>query len=327
MRGEFDLIARYFAPLAAGHAGSFGLTDDAAVIDPPAGCRLVTTLDTIVAGVHYLPDDPPDTVARKLLRVNLSDLAAMGAAPYGYLLSLALSKAAEESWVAGFAEGLAADQAHYGLGLLGGDTTSTPGPTTLSLTALGTLPAGADPLRRQGARAGQAVYVSGTIGDAALGLQLLLGELTAADDSDRAALAERYRLPHPRLALGQALQGRGLACAALDVSDGLVADLAHLCAASGVAAEVDAAAVPLSGAAQRLVEGDRALLETALTGGDDYELVFAAPDAAAGDLAQVARTLDLPLTRIGRLVEGAGVRVLDAEGAEIAVAQPGWTHF
>jgi thiamine-monophosphate kinase len=327
MRGEFDLIARYFAPLAAGQAGSFGLTDDAAVFDPPAGCRLVSTLDTIVAGVHYLPDDPPDSVARKLLRVNLSDLAAMGARPYGYLLSLALAKTAEERWVAAFAKGLGADQAHHGLDLLGGDTTSTPGPTTLSLTALGTLPAGATPLRRAGARAGQSVYVSGTIGDAALGLKLLLGELSADEDADHTMLADRYRLPQPRLALGQALQARGLASAALDVSDGLVADLAHLCAASGVAAEVDAAALPLSGAALRLVERDRALLDSALTGGDDYELVFAAPDHAAGALAELARGLDLPLTRIGRLVEGAGVRVRDAEGVEVAVSRPGWTHF
>jgi thiamine-monophosphate kinase len=326
MRGEFDLIARYFAPLA-GQAGSFGLRDDAAVLDPPAGCRLVTTLDTIVAGVHYLPDDPPDAVARKLLRVNLSDLAAMGAAPYGYLLSLALSKDAGEDWVAGFADGLGRDQALYGLDLLGGDTTSTPGPTSLSLTALGTLPADAAPLRRSGARAGEAIYVSGTIGDAALGLQLLLGALTVEGEADRDRLADRYRRPQPRLALGQGLRERGLASAGLDVSDGLVADLAHLCAASGVAAEVAAAAVPLSGAAQRQVEGDRSLMETALTGGDDYELVFAAPDGAAGELADLARALDLPLTRIGRLVEGAGVRVLDADGTELAVARPGWTHF
>lgn len=327
MRGEFDLIARYFAPLAADRPDAFGLTDDAALLAPSADGRLVATLDTIVAGVHFLPDDPPDLVARKLLRVNLSDLAAMGAAPDSYLLSIALARAAGEDWVAGFARGLAADQAAYGVELLGGDTTSTPGPTTLSLTAFGTLPAGAPPLRRTGARAGDAVVVSGTIGDAALGLKVALGELQPARTDDAAFLLDRYRLPRPRTALGPALRTRGLARAGLDVSDGLVADLAHLCAASGVGARIDGPAVPLSAPVQRGVESDPGLFETAVTGGDDYELVFAVPPDAAAELAELARGLDLPLTRIGELQAGEGVRVVGVDGRDLEIGHAGWTHF
>lgn len=326
MRGEFELIARYFAPLAAGEAGALGLADDAAVVRPPADRDLVYTLDTIVAGVHYLPDDPPDLVARKLLRVNLSDLAAMGARPRGYLLSTALARDAGEDWIAGFAEGLRADQDTYGIGLLGGDTTAMPGPTTLSMTAIGEVPCGRA-LRRSGGRPGDALYVSGRIGDSALGLKVALGELAPDDPTDQAALMERYRLPQPRLGLGQALLERDLARAALDVSDGLIADLGHLCSASGTGAEITAAAVPLSAAAQRLVERDSDLLTTALTGGDDYELAFAAVPENADALAALAAALDLPLTRIGRLTESGGVRVVDGQGGDLDLTRPGWTHF
>lgn len=327
MRGEFDLIARYFAPLAAGTPGALGLSDDAAILPPPPGEDLVFTTDTLVAGVHYLPDDPPEQVAAKLMRVNLSDLAAMGARPLGYLLAAALTKSAEESWVARFAEGLARDQERYGLGAMGGDTTSTPGPTTLTLTAIGAVPQG-QALRRNAAQAGDGIYVSGTIGDSALGLQCLTGALTPEDEADSAFLAERYRLPRPRLTLGRALLEDGLARAAIDISDGLVADLGHICEESGLAARVKAAAVPLSAAAQRLVERDSGNLATALTGGDDYELLFTAPAEHGKALGALASRLDLPLTRIGEMTaDGAGVTVLDAEGTAMTLERSGWRHF
>ena len=323
MLGEFDLIARYLAPLAAESPGAFGLADDGALLGDGA---CVVTLDTLVAGTHYLPDDPADLVARKALRVNLSDLAAMGARPTGYLLSLALDPSADEAWVARFAEGLAADQARYDVRLYGGDTTRTPGPTTLSVTAFGALD-GMPPLRRSGARAGDHVYVSGTIGDAALGLAAARGVLGNLAESDRAALADRYRVPQPRVALGQALCARGLARAAIDISDGLVADLGHICRQSGVAADVAVRRIPLSTAAQRLVETDVSYLTTALTGGDDYELAFTAPPANAPALADLARALDLPLTCIGTVGEGSTVVVRDPDGRPMAFDWPGWTHF
>src|SRR5215472_2578795 len=222
--GEFERIARFFAPLAA--PGALGLTDDVAVIDGPDGEEYVLTTDAIVEGVHFLKDDPPDLVARKLLRVNLSDLAGKGARPIGYLLTTALPKRCGEDWLAAFAAGLAADQATYGIGLLGGDSTATSGPVTLSVTAIGSVARGAGVLRGT-ARPGDLVFVSGTLGDAALGLRVLRGELSGLDAADRDFLVDRYRLPQPRLELGRRLVG--LAQAMTDISDGLVADLGHIC--------------------------------------------------------------------------------------------------
>ncbi len=327
MRGEFELIAHYLAPLAADAPGAFGLTDDGAVLSGDGGPARVVTLDTLIAGTHYLPQDPADLVARKSLRANLSDLAAMGARPEGYLLSLALASDVPESWVDGFARGLSADQAHYGVTLLGGDTTRTAGPTVISITAFGTAAAGGRVLRRNGARVGDRVYVSGTIGDAALGLAVARGSAGDAGDADSRALAARYRLPQPRVALGMALCERGLASAAIDVSDGLIADLGHICRESGVAAAVDLPRIPLSTAGQRRVEMDAAHLRTALTGGDDYELAFTAPPANAEALAALARELDLPLTGIGEIVPGGEVLVRDPEGRPMAFDHAGWTHF
>jgi len=306
---EFALIARHFAPLAG--PGALGLGDDAALLDPPPGRQLVLAADAMVAGVHFLPDDPPETIGRKLLRVNLSDLAAMGAVPLGYLMTLALPRGLPDAWLAGFAAGLAADQLAFGITLLGGDTVGTDGPLTLSLTIIGHVAPGRA-LRRVGARPGDALCVSGTIGDGALGLRVLRDGL-----ADQAGfLARRYRLPEPRLALGQALAG--VAHAALDVSDGLVQDVGHLCRAAGCGAVIEAAAVPLSTAARALVDADPALLAVVLTGGDDYELALALPAAA---------TLPAGTTRIGHFVPGPeAVVVLGPDGAAMKLGQGGWSH-
>lgn len=317
--GEFAFIARRLRPLAAGTAGALGLADDAALLDPPAGQQLVLTKDAMVASVHFLADDPPEAIAQKLLRVNLSDLAAMGAEPIGYLLALARPPAITDDWLARFCAGLAADQAEFGIGLLGGDTVGTPGPLTLSLTALGQVPKG-DALRRSGARAGDDLWVSGTPGDAALGLQVLQGKLAAAADVRR-YLIDRYRLPQPRLALGQAL--RGIASAALDISDGLVADLGHILEASGVGAELRAETLPLSKAARNLPGAQ----DAALTGGDDYELLFTAPPERRAEIEALARDLTLPLTRIGQTLPGHELRILDDAGNPILLERAGWTHF
>ena len=310
---EFDFIARHFRPLAG--PGALDLADDAAVFDPPPNRSVVVCADALVAGVHFLPNDPPDTVAAKLLRVNLSDLAAMGAAPLGYLLTVSVPPELPLDWFAGFSAGLAADQVRYGVLLLGGDTTATTGPLVLSLTMLGHVAPG-EALRRNGARVGNSVWVTGTIGDGTLGLACLLGEL----DDPTGHLVDRYRLPQPRLGLPLA----GIATAAIDVSDGLVQDLGHLCRESGVGARIEAKAVPMSAAA--LAAGPE-WLERRLTGGDDYELLLSVPADREALLRQAASAAGVAVTRIGGMQAGEGVTVLDDAGQAMAIRRPGWSHF
>lgn len=326
MGGEFETIARYFAPLAAKAPGAAGLENDAAVFAVSEGFEAVVTVDAMIAGVHFLEDDQPDLVGRKLLRVNLSDLAAMGARPLGYVMTTAFPKGIDAPWLERFVAGLAADQKTFDVSLLGGDTVSTPGPMALTLTALGEVEAGRG-LVRSGARPGDLIYVSGTIGDGALGLLALTGRLSDLAEADRMALAERYRLPRPRLALGRALVERALATAALDVSDGLIGDLAHITETSGVGARLEAEAVPLSPAARRSLEADPERLSTILTGGDDYELLFTVPPGDEAQVAAVAAALGLGLHRIGVMVEGSGIVVLDARGQAVSMRRSGWQHF
>ncbi len=316
--GEFELIERLLKPLARGCPGALDLTDDAALVDVPDGQQLVIAKDAVVADVHFLADDPPDLIAGKLLRVNLSDLAAMGAEPLGYLTALARPKEITDAWLRRFAAGLMVDQQRFGCHLLGGDTTSTHGPLTASLTILGLVPRG-QALLRSGAQAGDDVWVSGTLGDAALGLRVLRG--LAATEDETMALVDRYRTPRPRLALGRAL--RGLASAAIDVSDGLIADLGHVCATSGVGAVIEVARLPLSPVA-RGIPGAR---DAALSGGDDYELLFTVAPMQRGEIERLAASLDHGLTRIGRVETGSTVRAVDADGEALAIDRLGWRHF
>jgi thiamine-monophosphate kinase len=316
--GEFALIRRYFAPLAADFAGAVNLEDDACTYRPPNGHELVLTADALVEGRHYLAADPPALIARKMLRVNLSDLAAKGAKPVGYLMTVALGPEIDEAWIQHFAAGLAHDQREFGVSLMGGDTVATPGPTTLSVTAIGTVPEGRA-LRRGAAKPGDKLYVSGTIGDGALGLKVLRGELFDLDARNRDALAARYHLPRPRLELGAALQKSAGVHAAMDVSDGLVGDAAHIAEASHCGLVIRADRVPLSPAAQEALAGDLDLLPVILTGGDDYELLL----TAQGPISRHST----PVAEIGEVVAGEGVRVLDRDGAEIVLAQRGFQHF
>ncbi|MCP1336076.1 thiamine-phosphate kinase [Futiania mangrovi] len=323
--GEFDLIARHFAPLAKDMPGTFGLLDDAAAIAPPPGCDLVLTKDAMVAGVHFLPDDDPADVAAKLLRVNLSDLAAKGARPYGYLLATSWPHGTPEATVARFASGLAADQSRYGIGLLGGDTTATPGPLTLSLTAIGLVPAGGM-VRRGGARPGDVVAVTGTIGDAALGLRVRQGTLGGLAGGHAGALRTAYLLPQPPVAFGPALVGR--AHAALDVSDGLVADLGHMAKASGVRIVVRMDCVPLSDAVRAALSCGAAELTEVLTGGDDYQIAFSASKSNFNVLEADAARCGVGVTAIGEIA-GAGapaVEVLDESGRAMKFLREGYTH-
>lgn len=322
--GEDDLITRYFKPLAA-TPGALGLTDDAAILQA-GGDDVVVTTDAIVEGVHFLPDDPPGTVARKALRVNLSDLAAKGADPAGFVLTLAL-RDVNEAWLAPFAQALGEDADQFGCPLLGGDTVSTPGPTMISITAFGRVPCG-KMVRRSTARVDDALVVSGTIGDATLGLALLKGEQgpLGNDAAARTELVDRYRVPQPRVALASAV--RDHASAAMDVSDGLMGDLAKLCGASGVSAVVKAAALPLSGPARTWLTSDPGLVARLVAGGDDYEILCAVPENRLADFQLAARSAGVPVSVIGRIVAGKSApQLVDAGNREIPLQRRSYSHF
>jgi thiamine-monophosphate kinase len=328
LSAEDRLIAQYFRPLAR-HPGAVELRDDAAFYAPPEGFDLVLTKDAIVGGVHFLADDPPDLVARKALRVNLSDLAAKGAKPEGFLLALALPQGLDETWLQAFARGLADDADRFACSLFGGDTVSTPGPLTVSVTAFGILPR-ATMVHRSGAKAGDRIVVSGTIGDAALGLMLRRDPAKAAQWrlSSMAGqhLLKRYALPQPRTALADAV--RRHASAAMDVSDGLAGDLGKLCRESGVTAEVAAHRVPLSDAARAVLEAEPNLIERILTGGDDYEIVCTVPAQALEAFRAAATGAGIPASEIGTVAAGEGaLRFTDESGRALAFARPSFSHF
>ena len=324
---EDRLIARHFAPLAR-HPGALKLSDDAAMFTPRAGHDLVMTADAIVGGVHFFPNDPAGAIARKALRVNLSDLAAKGAKPAGFLVSLALPKSVGEAWLKGFARGLGADAAHFGCPVLGGDTVRTPGPLMVSVTAIGTLPSGAM-VRRAGARVGDHVLVTGTIGDAALGLRLRQDPKMARrwklSGAARRHFERRYLLPEPRSALAFAV--RKYASAAMDVSDGLAGDLSKLCRVSGVAAMLEVARVPLSAAAKIALKADGRLINAILSGGDDYEIVCTVRPARLAAFTAAARAVGVPVADIGRVVRGSGASFRQTDGKVLAFTRASFSHF
>jgi thiamine-monophosphate kinase len=323
---EDQLIARYFRPLAK-HPGALGLVDDAAVIAPPPGCDVVLTTDGVISGVHVFPDDRPEDIGRKALRMNLSDLAAKGAAPLGFLLSLALPAAIDEAWLAAFAGGLGEDAERYGCPLLGGDTDHTPGPMSVSIAALGAVPHG-KMVQRSTAKPGDRIIVTGTIGDAALGVLLRRDESLAKrwrlSEAMSAHLKQRYLLPEPRNALANAVLQN--ASAAMDVSDGLAGDLAKLCRASGVAAEIDVARVPLSEAVRAAAAAEPSVVETALSGGDDYEIVLTLAAEKFAALRVAAQSVGVAVTEIGRVTAGQGARFVQ-DGKTLTFARPSYSHF
>lgn len=321
--GEDDLIARFFAPLA-GPAG-LGLKDDVALLTPPPGRDLVLTTDALVAGVHFFADDPPDAIARKSLRVNLSDLAAKGAEPLGFLLSLALPTDWTAEWLAAFARGLGEDGRDYGCPLLGGDTVKTPGPLTLSITALGAVPSGRM-AARTGVRPGDRLYVSGTIGDAALGLRLRLGLGPELSEPHRRHLLDRYLLPRPRLALRAAMAAH--AQGGMDVSDGFVGDLTKMLRVSGVSARIELKNLPLSPAAAAAIAADPALFEIAATGGDDYELLAAVAPSAAREFEAAALAAGVAATCVGEAVAGsAPPEFIGRDGRRAQFRRGAFSHF
>jgi thiamine-monophosphate kinase len=312
MPDEFSHIADYFAPLAG--AEGLGLLDDAAVFTPPPGRELVLTVDQMLEGVHFLTGDPPDLIARKLLRRNLSDLAAMAATPFGYLLTMALPLGTGEAWLAAFSEGLKQDQQEFGIRLFGGDSSSAMNQISLTATLIGHVAPGTA-LRRNGAKAGDEIWVTGTIGDAALGLKARRGDLQDVSGF----LTKRSMLPSPRVGLALS----GIVNAAIDVSDGLLQDIGHICEVSGVAASIDEGLIPVSPEAAAFGRG---MLEARLTDGDDYELVLAVPKG--NETALRTACGDVPVTRIGVFVEGEPrVTVHDDAGQPLSFSKQGWRHF
>jgi thiamine-monophosphate kinase len=325
---EDKLIARFFRPLAV-HPGSLSLLDDAAVFAAPEGHETILTTDAIIAGVHVLPDEMPDLIARKTLRVNLSDLAAKGAAPAAFLLSVALPPDAGEDWLSAFCAGLKADAETYRCPLLGGDTDRTDGPLTVTIFALGTLPRGTM-VKRSGAQPGDHIIVSGSIGDAALGLMLRRDPSLAArwtlSDTERDHLLDRYRLPQPRVALADAL--RAYASASIDVSDGFVGDLSKLLRVSGLSGEVEITRVPLSAGAQKALAADATLRDAIYGGGDDYEIVCTVADEKLDAFRAAAQETGLAVAAVGRVREGTGApHFFDAEGRALTFARRSFSHF
>lgn len=319
--GEFEMIARFFAPLAATYRGALKLTDDAAIIDTSDGLDRVVTSDAMIEGVHFLKSDPPRRAARKALRVNLSDLAAMGAVPEAYTLVLQVPQDYDDDWIGEIAQGLKEDQAQFGIALIGGDTVSADAPAVLSITAIGKIEPGRA-LRRSGAGAGDDIYVTGTIGDAKLGLDILREAAgTQLRETDRQAAIDRYQLPEPRTAVGETLVGVASAC--IDVSDGLVADAHHLAEESGLQARLALHKVPWSSA----VDSSPDYPEKArVIAGDDYELLFTAPAGRRDAVAGVARDTGVRVTRIGRMSRGDGVLVVDDAGDPVTFERTGYQH-
>jgi len=328
--GEDGVIARLFAPLAQGYPGALRLMDDAAVIAPTDGTDLVVTTDALIAGVHFMADDAPADIAYKALAVNLSDLAAKAALPLTYSLALALPRGCGEAWLADFAQGLLEAQNAAGITLCGGDTTVSPaGPLMIAITAFGSVPHDRM-VPRGGARPGDALYVSGTIGDSALGLKLRRGDAEARawplDEAARRYLIGRYLRPDPRLALREALLAH--ASAAMDVSDGLVVDCARMCRASGVGGRIEAQHVPLSPAVQTLIQADAGAFECALTGGDDYEILAAIGPGEAQAFETAASGAGIRVTRMGEFGgPGNEVSVIGPDGLPMRFARPGYDHL
>lgn len=328
IHGETDIIRNIFAPLAKEVEGAFGLIDDAALVTAAPGEELVLTADMLVAGVHFLPRGAPADTGYKALGVNVSDLIAKGADPAGYLLSIALSGKPDIAWLNGLKEGLAEAQADFGCLLTGGDTVSTPGPLCLSVTAFGRIPTG-KMVMRSGARPGDRVYVTGTIGDAAAGLKILQSRPDGAGDAlgeaDRAFLLSRYRRPRPQPVLAPIL--RAHASGAMDISDGLAGDFAKLCAASECGGAIDAARVPLSGPAQKAMDAGVVSLEELLCGGDDYEVLASVPDDHCAAFEKEVNAAGLRTVKIGMIDDGKQASVVDETGNRMLFSRPGFDHF
>ena len=321
---EFSLISQYFRPLALSNPAALGLMDDAALLTPSSQKQTVITCDALVGGVHFLDESTPRDVAARALRANLSDLAAMGAIPVAYTLALIVPTGTDGRWFKDFATQLYEDQKKYGIFLIGGDTVVTPGPLCVSITAFGEVPVNSA-LTRSGAGVGDSIFVTGTIGDAYLGLRALKGELEEDSSVDPGAFVDKFCRPEPRLALANSLLG--IATAAVDVSDGLLADIGQLCRASNVGAVIREMAVPLSKGAEFLVGENPGLRSTLLDSGDDYELVLVVPGVNREAFGEITEKYSVPTTEIGLITSTNEVALLDGNGNRVEREWGGYKHF
>jgi thiamine-monophosphate kinase len=321
---EFELIETLLKPLAVNAPGAFALADDAAIMpEPLEGHVLVITKDALAVGSHMLFDDPPGDMARKALRVNLSDLASMGASPVGFFMALCIGRDTKDRFLKEFISGLAEDVDRFSIPLMGGDIIRQDGPFIVTITAVGSVKR-EDVLRRSHAEPGDSLWVSGTVGDGALGLLSARGQLGTLSARSQAFLSNRYRVPQPRVETGLFLAGLVSACT--DVSDGLLADVDHICKASGVGCRIEQDAIPLSPAAKEVVQSNKGLWQTILTGGDDYELAFAVPAARGAAITDLMRTGPIQLTRIGIFEPGSGTTLVRADGVGVHWEQLGFQH-
>jgi thiamine-monophosphate kinase len=332
LTSEAELIA-LLAPLTAGAPGAFGLKDDCARLTPAAGYDLVLKIDPIRAGVHFFPDDPPEDIAWKALAVNVSDLAAKGAEPVAYLMALSFPEPPTRSWMTRFAAGLKHAQETFGCTLIGGDTDRAPGPLSIAITVIGQVPTG-QMVRRDTAKAGDAIYISGTLGDSGLGLRLHaearegrrdLRDRWGIVEHQAEMLIERYLRPAPRTQLAGFI--RQHASASMDISDGLVKDLERMCRASGVGAEVDTALIDFSVPAAYVLTREPTAFSTIISAGDDYEILAAIPQNQIKAVSGKNRHLPVRLQRIGTFTTGSGVTVKRADGTIIPFDRTGWDHF
>lgn len=328
LTSEEDLIQRYLAPLAVGYAGAFGLRDDCAAISIPPDMDLVVKTDPVRAGVHFFADDAPEDISWKALAVNISDLAAKGATPLAYLLALSFPTAPEAAWMARFAHGLGEVQAAFRCHLVGGDTDRADGPMTIAVTAFGVVATGRM-VRRGTARAGDVVFVSGTLGGSALGLKLRRGDTDTVGwpigTTARTSLRQRYLRPEPHIALGPAL--RAYASAAMDISDGLGKDFDRLCRASELGGRIELAHLPMDAATRAVVTSDPRLAERVWVGGDDYEILCTVADENATAFKNAAADAGVPVTKIGVTTPDRSVIFVNESGDPVSVTTLGFDHF
>ena len=321
---EFELVSRYLEPLVLDQEAAACLKDDCAVFGVTAGHEVVISVDTLIADLHFFKNDPPKQIAQKILRVNLSDIASSGAEPKFYFLAMSLPSTIGIDWIEQFCLGLGVDQANFGISLLGGDTTSTPGPLSLTATVIGEVPQG-KAIRRGGASEDEDVYLTGVIGDAALALSLIKTNGLDSVSENFPVLLDRYRLPQPRTVLAPYL--RQIASACIDISDGLAADLEHICTTSGIAADIKISWLPISETARVLLREDVRNWQTIISGGDDFELLFTAQPQFSNAIKMLSKEKNIQINRIGKTKKGSGVNFFDPKGKHFPVKKSGWQHF